>query len=192
MIVVDDLVYSPVDHGDKSADIVGAARVLVAPNHYHHLAIPRYRNAFPEVTVIASDGARPRLAKQGHADVRALDAVKLPDGVRLLPVEGVKNGETWMVVERDGNKTLVVCDAFMNVESECTGFEGFMLRRLRVVPGLQLSRTFTMLAIGDKKKYRQWATDTLEREKPDVMMFSHGAPLPNAWQRAIEVIERFV
>jgi drug/metabolite transporter (DMT)-like permease len=69
----------------------------------------------------------------------------------LLACEGVKTGETWMVVEQGGHKTLVVCDAFFNVEEECTGFEGFMLRRLRTVGALQVGRTFAWLAVRNRR-----------------------------------------
>jgi hypothetical protein len=191
MVVVDDLVYSPVRQGDRTRELVGNPSVLVLPNHFHHLAVRHYRELFPEVTIVASDIARPRLAKQGYADIKPLDAVKLPDGVRLLPCEGVKNGELWMVVERGSEKTLVVCDAFMNVP-DVRGFEGFMLRRLRVAPGLRIARTFNWVGIRDNATYRKWAIDTLSREKPDVMMFSHGAPLRDPVQPCIELIEQYV
>lgn len=190
MVVVGDIVYSPVDHGENTASVAGRPRVLVAPNHFHHLALPRYRALYPDVTIVASDVARKRLAAKGHNDVRPLSDARLPLSVRLLPAEGCRTGETWMMV----GDTLVVCDAFMNVGEACTGFEGFMLRRLRVVPNLQISRTFTFLAIGDKKTYRRWALDTLEREKPTTMMFAHGAPLRHdqLWQQCAELVERSV
>jgi hypothetical protein len=188
------LVYSPTSHGDRTAEVAakfGAPRVLVAPNHFHNLALAKYRELFPEAVTVAGDGAHARLEKKGHR-VRSLGEATLPTGVRLLSCEGLKTGETWLVVERDGHKTLVVCDAFFNVEEECSGFEGFMLRRLRTVGGLQLGRTFGWLAVADKKTYRKWACDTLEREKPNAIAFSHGAPLRDeaGWKRAVELIER--
>jgi len=114
--------------------------------------------------------------------------------VRLLDCEGTKNGETWLVVEREGQKTLIVCDAFFNVEEQCTGFEGFVLRRLRTVGGLQIGRTFGWVGIADKKRYRAWASETLEREKPTAIAFSHGAPLrdPQGFRRCIELVDRHV
>jgi hypothetical protein len=188
MTVVDDLVYSPV-----SGLPIESARVLVAPNHYHHLALPKLRAKFPDAMVVASDGARPRLHKQGHQGIRPLSDAKLPDGVQLHPSEGVKNGETWMSVDRDGERVLVVADAFFNV-TEATGFEGFMLRRLRTVGGLRLGRTFEWLAVKDKAVYRKWASDTLERIKPTVIAFAHGAPMhdENAWKTCVELVERHV
>ena len=164
------------------------------PTIFHNLALKKYRELFPEAVTVASDGARPRLLKKSHAAIGSLLDAKLPDGVRLLPCEGTKTGETWLVVERDGHKTLVVCDAFFNIEEECTGFEGFMLRRLRTVGGLQLGRTFGWLAVADKAAYRRWACETLQREKPDAIAFSHGAPLRcrEGWKRAIDLVERLV
>lgn len=189
------LVYSPTGHGERSKELastLGTPSVLVAPNHFHNLALKKYAELFPDAVTVSGDGARPRLAKKGHTHVRPLSDATLPNGVRLLETEGTKNGEAWLVVERDGEKTLVVCDAFFNVEEECTGFEGFMLRRLRTVGGLQLGRTFGWVGVGDRARYRKWATDTLEREKPTAMAFSHGAPLRDrdGWKRCIELVER--
>jgi len=189
------LVYSPTSHGDKTAELasqLGAPRVLLAPNHFHNLSLTKYAELFPDAVTVAGDGARPRLAKKGHAHVRDLGSATLPSHVRLLPCEGLKTGETWLVVEHEGHRTLVVCDAFFNVDGACTGFEGFMLRRLRTVGGLRLGRTFGWLAVSDKKAYRKWACETLERERPTTMAFSHGAPLrdEHGWKRCIELVER--
>jgi len=190
------LVYSPTSHGDKTSEVVGrfgAPRVLVVPNHFHNLALKRYAELFPDAVTVAGEGAQPRLTKKGHR-TRSLGDVTLPDGVRLLSCEGTKTGETWMVVEREGHKTLVVGDAFFNVEEECSGFEGLMLRRLRTVGGLSLGRTFGWLAVSDKQVYRKWACDTLEREKPHAIAFSHGAPLRDheAWKRCVNLVERYL
>lgn len=189
MVVVDDLVYSPVRHLPLES-----ARVLVAPNHFHHLALPDLRAQFPDAMVVASDGARPRLERKGHAGIRPLSDAKLPEGVQLLPAEGVKNGETWMVVERDGARVLVVGDAFFHVERACTGFEGFMLRRLRTVGGLCIGRTFEWVGLRDRAVYRKWALDTLERVAPTAIAFAHGSPLceEGAWRRCAELLERHV
>jgi hypothetical protein len=200
MIVVDlgdgGLIYSPVWIGDDTPSIVsrfGRPRVVVSPNHYHHVSLGRFVASFPECIVVASDEARPRLASKGHAGVRPLGDAALPANVRLLPCAGTKTGETWMLVERDGKKTLSVCDSFFNVPERCTGFMGFMLRALRTVPDLQLGRTFAWLAVRDARVYREWAIETLSREKPDVIAFAHGAPLRDrAWHQCVELLERLL
>ncbi|MBI2388832.1 MAG: hypothetical protein HYV09_04365 [Deltaproteobacteria bacterium] len=185
------LVFSPTWVGDATAQVVerlGAPRVLVSPNHFHHLSLPRYRARWPEATAIASDGARPRLLAKGHQGVRALDEVSLPGHVRLLPARGTKTGETWLAVD----DTLVVCDSFFHIAEPVSGVMGVALRALRTAPGLQLGRTFEWLAVADRATYRAWALETLARERPKVIAFSHGAPLRDAdgWKRCSELVER--
>ncbi len=202
MLVVDlgdgALVYSPTSFGDGTTERAsapfGVPRVLLAPNHYHHLSLPKYRGLFPDAVTIASDGALPRLKKQGHTHAQRLDAAKLPAHVRVVPVEGTKNGETLVIVGTT-EKTLLVCDAFFNVTGPVKGAIGVVMRNvLRVTPGLQLGRTFEWVGIADRSRYRTSILDLLSAEKPTTIAFSHGAALraPDAWQQLGALVERHV
>lgn len=191
------LVYSPTWLGEATRDTVaafGEPRVLVAPNHYHHLSLPRFRATWPGATAIASDDARPRLRRQGHEGLQGLDAVALGPDVRLLPCEGTKTGETWVSVTRGDRRVLIVGDAFFHVPGPVHGPTGLALRALRTAPGLCLGRTFQWLAIRDAAAYRRFALATLDRERPDTILFSHGEPLvgSDAASRCAELVERHV
>lgn len=195
MITVDlgdgALLYSPTSFGEQTRALVepiGTPRVLVAPNHYHHLSLTKLGALWPEAVKVASDGARPRIEKQGHRGVRALAEATLPAHVRLLPVPGTKNGEVWLFVD----DTLVVCDSFFNVVEGVRGAVGLVHRALRTSPGLSLGRTFMWVGVGDRAVYRKWVLDTLSHEKPKVIAFSHGDPLRDAdgWKRCTELVDR--
>lgn len=197
MIVVDlgdgALVYSPTSFGEQTKALVeqvGAPRVLVAPNHYHHLSLGKFGALWPSAMKVTSDGARPRLENKGHTELRALSDAKLPAHVRLLPAPGTKNGETWLMVD----DTLVVCDSFFHVTDPITGVMGMIHRGLRTTPGLQLSRTFAWVGVKDRAEYRSWVLETLEREKPKVLAFSHGTPVrdADAWKRCVELVDRYL
>src|SRR5690606_34563832 len=59
------LVQSPTRMGDAMLDTIaalGPVEVLLAPNHFHNMGLPRYRERFPGAKVASSEGARPRLA----------------------------------------------------------------------------------------------------------------------------------
>lgn len=164
-------VYAPVRGGGAS---FGDARLVVAPNHYHHLGLAEARAAAPSAVACAHAVGLPRLGKQGHQGL--VDAAEVAvDGVELLPAPGTKNGECWAFFP--AQRLLLVCDAFFHVGGPVRGFTGFVLRRLRTAPGLKLGRTFVWLALADVPTYRAWADETLARLAPAAVGFSHGETL---------------
>jgi hypothetical protein len=174
------LVHSPTWLGEgtfEALERLGTPELLLAPNHFHHLDLERFRARWPGAIAIASRQALQRLARQGHAGmIEAGEAgERLAEGARFLPNEGARSGEVWLLVPP--GPTLIVCDAFFDIERPVSGVIGFALRSLRVVPGLQVSRTFRWLALSDPARYLAWATETLERERPTRMVPSHGEPI---------------
>jgi hypothetical protein len=170
------LVHSPTSIGEQTFDLVeevGAPRVLLAPNHFHHVHLPRFRVRWPEAVTIASPRAIPRLTGKGHADLRSIDEAGELGELRLLACPFTRTGETW-VTKGD---TLMVCDAFFNVPGPLKGGMGFFLKMTRTGPGVKLGRTFRYLAIEDVKRYRDWANETIEELRPRRVLFSHGDPL---------------
>jgi hypothetical protein len=169
-------VHSPTWLGEgtfEAIEALGTPRVLLAPNHFHHRSLRRFRDRWPTAVACAAPGAIPRLARQGHEGLASIDDVALGDRARFLRCEGVKTGETWIAV----GSTWVVCDAFFNVEHHVTGLVGFALRRLRTCPGLCIGDTFRWLGIRDRARYVAWVRAELEQEPPARLVFSHGAPL---------------
>lgn len=186
------LVHSPT-FGDgifEQVESVGPPEVLFAPNHYHHLSLGRFRERWPDARAVCSDVARPRLQKKGHAGLRGLTEVKLPAGASFIELPSVKTGEAWLSLRGDGGPTWIVCDGFFHMEETPPGPIGWILRWLDVAPGLKLGRSFRWM-IRDKRAYKAWLLDTLRRERPRRIVFSHGKPLvDNATERLIEETER--
>lgn len=187
------IVYGPVHVGDNTRAVVervGVPRLLVAPNHYHHLSLAKFRALWPDARVVAAPGALPRLAKQGHRDVEPLDDVRWPKSVRAIACAGTKNGECWLLHD---NGTLIVGDAFFHV-GEVRGLFGAVLRATRTAPGLNVGRTFGWLGVGDRKAYRAFATTTLRRERPRTIAFAHGAAIrgDDVAEKCAALVERHV
>jgi hypothetical protein len=186
------LVHSPTFGGDEvyaQVEAVGAPRFLFAPNHFHHMSLKKYRARYPQARAVCSDVARPRLSRKGHAELGALAEVPLPDGGRFLELPHVKTGEAFLSVPGDGGPTWIVCDGFFNMTEAPPGLIGFILKRLDVAPGLKLGRSFKWM-IRDKPAYRAWLLDTLRKERPRRMVFSHGDPLvDDATERLLALTE---
>jgi hypothetical protein len=191
------LLHSPTWMGDDTferIDALGRPGVLFAPNHFHHLGLSRFRARYPDALVVAGEGALPRLKAKGHGGLRELTAAEplLPEGARLLRCAGLRTGEAWFSFIDDGKRTLLTSDAFFNVAAPVTGIAGFMLRRMQAAPGLQLGATFIWLGVRDRAAYRAWVRETLAREAPARILFSHGEPLEAAdvSERLTDLIER--
>lgn len=179
------LVHSPTWVGDDTPRLLASAgtpRFLLAPNHFHHLSLGRFRQQWPEAQALAAPQALPRLSRRGHAGLLAVGAEALDLGpVRLHPAAGTRTGETWV----SANETLVVCDAFFNLPGPLRGAMGAVLKATRTGPGLRLGRTFRWLALDEPKTYRAWAEAKLEELRPTRVVFSHGDPIEGG-----DVVER--
>lgn len=176
------LVHSPTWLGSETFDKVdkyGTPHILFAPNYFHHLSLPRYREHYPEATVVAARQALPRLSDKGHKGLKAAEDAQadLPEGFHYLVSEGTKTGETFLSVPSEGGRTWIVCDAFFNAPGPVEGREGFLLKMLKAAPGFSLGRTFWMLALKDTKAYLTWLKAKLDEEKPTRLLFSHGEAL---------------
>lgn len=178
------LVLSPIpDLGDELftslESTAGAPAIVLAPNHYHWMALPAWRERYPDLPVVASAVAARRLRKKLGFDLGDLDAARerLPDGAELLEPPGLKNGEVWLRLEHDGRVAWIVSDAFFNVEEKTRGLFGLLLRITGTVPGLRIGRTFTFAAVGDKHSYRDWLLDRIADDRPAVLVPGHGAIL---------------
>jgi hypothetical protein len=188
------LVHSPTFGDDGTfarIEQVGRPEVLFAPNHFHHLSLPKFRARYPDARAVCSDGARPRLTRKGHTGLGGLGDVRLAQGGQWIELPQAKNGEAWISLAGDGGPTWVVCDGFFNMAGAQVppGLIGFLLRRLDVVPGLKLGRTFKWL-LRDKRAYRAWLLDKLRSERPRRVVFSHGDPLvEDATERLIAATE---
>ena len=175
------LVHSPtrVDGAPHPGlDALGRPEILLAPNHFHHMGLKAYRAKYPDAAAVASDGARPRLARQGHADLGRLEDVgdRLPRGARFLVCEGVKTGEVFLSLDAGGRRVWIVCDALFHVTRPLTGFTGFVLKSLKTGPGLCVGQTFLWLALRDRRSYLSWLKKMLDEERPATLLFSHGDP----------------
>jgi hypothetical protein len=176
------VVHSPTWCGEgtfEAIDALGEVRAILAPNHFHHASMQRFRERYPAARPLASAVARPRLERKGHAglgDAGELAAM-LPSGARLIATEEMKNGEVWIAWPAAGGTALVVCDGFFHVERPVRGFKGWVLRRMKIAPGLAFGWTTKALVVGDRARFRDWATATMREVAPRWLIPSHGATL---------------
>lgn len=164
------------DAAHEELAVLGKPSVLLAPNHFHHLGLAEHLERYPAAKVVASVVAAPRLQKQTGLDIRSCDEVRelLPDGAEIVETAGTRSGEAWLTVGTVRGTAWVVSDAFFNLPSLPKNMFGLALWLTGTGPGLRIGRTYTALAIRDKRAYRAWLSKMLDRLPPALLVPGHG------------------
>jgi hypothetical protein len=187
-------VYSPVPHAGQSAlqflSSLGAP-LLLAPNAFHTLGLPEHAAAFADAKVVASDRASGRIRKKTGLPVHDLNTLRarLPAHVALLELPPIRNGEVWLSVRSANTCAWIVCDGFVNLQRTPPGALGMLLKLFRLAPGLSISATFKWM-LKDHAAYRNWLLAQIERDKPTVLIPSHGQIIndPNLPTRLADLV----
>lgn len=178
------LVVSPVkgldDEIHQGLAAVGSPRLLLAPNHFHHLGLPEWIDRHREAVTIASERALPRLRRQQplvRFEPLAAGEPLLPAGLSFLVPEGTKTGEVWLRIAAPKGVAWVVSDAFFNVLRPVGGLTGWLLRATGTAPGLRIGETFRFLALADRRRFAAWTLERLAADRPVTLVVGHGEPL---------------
>jgi len=190
------LIYSPSWVGPSVFDQVeahGTPRLLVIPNHFHNLAIRRFRERYPEARVVAHTEALPRLRRKGHERIDSIETARdqLSPHLELVTPEGTKNGEIWLL-ERGAKPELAIGDAFFNLSGPLTGLVGWFMRVAKGAPGLCIGQTYRWVGLQDEPLYKRWLIEWVQREQPQTIHFCHGVALtgPGTPKALIELARR--
>jgi hypothetical protein len=153
----------------------GKPAFLVVPNDHHRLDAKAWKQRYPQLQVIAPEGAREKVA-----DVVAVDTTS-PDfgdsSVTFVTVPGTKGREAALVVQTSKGTTLVLNDLVGNVRA-ASGIEGWLLRLAGFAgDDAQIPRVVKVALVKDAAELRtqllQWAElPSLER-----ILVSHGDPI---------------
>ncbi len=151
---------------------------IVLPNHFHYLGAAAWLARFPNCKVYATRKAIPRLSKQGIKDILAVDDASptLPDGYQLVVPPGHRGGDLWIVKTGETDQGLwITCDSFLNYSRLSNQpVARTMQKLLGAAPGLKLSQVIKWFILDNRKAFKNWALDFLEREPPTMLIPSHG------------------
>ena len=155
-----------------SIERFGRPAFLIVPNPYHRTDAKGWKNRYPDMRVVAPEGAREKVA-----EVVAVDATSAtfddPD-VNLITVPGTKDQEAALEIINPNGVTLVLNDIVANIR-DVHGFSGWMLKLMGFAgdePHVPI--TIRMMLIENKKalaaQLLRWAAiPTLRR-----VIVSHG------------------
>jgi hypothetical protein len=179
-------------HGELGE--LGRPAFLVAPNHFHHLGIGEHQRRYPHAAFVAAEAACDRLERQTGLRPAGLEELesRLADTVTLLRPPALKTGETWLRIDTPRGIAWFVTDAFFHCPETPSGLFGLGCRLTGTTPGLRIGRTFTGLAVADRRAYRRWLLEAIDADRPRILVPAHGDVLEddNLSDRLTELVER--
>ncbi len=181
-------VFSPVrglgEQAISSLAALGSVEYLVAPNHYHNLALAEYWKVFPNACVCAPPGAIPRLEKVTGFKFSNLDALNadLPNTMHPVFPQGLKTGEFWIMATGGRHHGWLVVDAF-------SGPKG---RPKQIASEPELLKTFPKFGVCDADLYVRWVKQKIGTDTPTMIVPCHGRMIcsPVLATRLHELVER--
>lgn len=165
--------YSPVAGMAKTDAPLPAGQHIVslifAANHYHNKGLKPYATLLPQVALVCSDMAKPRLQKQTGLNFAPLDMLQavLPKNMKLLTPAGLKTGEVWLQVQQGSKVAWVVTDAFCGKSAP----EG----EVNTTPSML--GTFPKFGVKDARVFRDWVANQIAELPPTHLLPCHGPPV---------------
>ena len=161
----------------------GRPAFLVVPNDHHRLDAKAWKNRYPELKVIAPEGAREKIA-----NVVAVDTTS-PDfgdpGVTFVTVPGTRAHEAALVVRRERGTTLVLNDLVGNIHA-ASGIDGWLLRLAGFAgDDAQIPRVVKMALVKDAADLRAQLLEWAELPGLRRIIVSHGDPIESEPQRTL-------
>lgn len=164
------------DEDEMSAlEAYGRPSVLIVPSDKHRLDAKTWKDRYPEIEVVAPEGAREKVE-----EVVAVDTVtpRFDDpNVLFVTVPGTRGREAALVVRTHNGTTLVLNDVVGNIR-DAAGFGGWLLH-LAGFAGkeAQIPAVVKMAVIEDKKALRTQLLQWSEIESLVRILVSHGSPI---------------
>ncbi|MDP9932822.1 hypothetical protein [Variovorax paradoxus] len=164
------------DEDEMSAlEAYGRPAYLIVPSDKHRLDAKTWKDRYPEIQVVAPEGARAKVSEAVPVDTVT---PRFDDqSLQFVTVPGTRGREAALVVRTPNGTTLVLNDVVGNIR-DAAGFGGWLLH-LAGFAGeeAQIPAVVKMAVIEDKKALRtqllQWAEiDALVR-----VLVSHGSPI---------------
>jgi hypothetical protein len=172
------VLHSPValeEEAMAALDALGPVGYILVPSGFHRMDGPRFKERYPEATLLCPRGALARVKKVVSVD-GTYDDFPSDDSVRLRHLEGMKAAEGVLVVSAGAETTLVFNDAFFNL-AHGKGMGGFMMRVMGSSGGPKVTRIMRLLAIKDKKAVAADLASLAETRNLVRLIPGHGDPV---------------
>lgn len=159
---------------------VGKASYLLIPNQFHHLGLKEWQAEFPNAQVLSSESLIPKFSKKYDLKINPWTSLEkeLLNSIEICEPMGFKTGEL-MIKDQQGNKmTWYICDIFFNMkELPKSLFFRILFKLMNAAPDLKISRLMTGLGMSNKKAVTDYLLNSLDEDKPELIVPQHGESL---------------
>jgi hypothetical protein len=153
----------------------GGPAYLIVPSDKHRLDAKIWKNRYPEMRVVAPEGARDKVAEVVPVDTTA-PSFDDPS-VQFMTVPGTRDCEAALIVRSPRGTTLVLNDVVANIRNT-SGIGGWLLRMFGFAGNkAQIPKVVKMSMIKDTKALRAQLAEWAEMESLRRMLVSHGSPI---------------
>jgi hypothetical protein len=163
------------EHEMAALEAYGRPAYLIVPSDKHRLDAKTWKDRYPEMRVVAPEGAKSKVEEVVPVDTTA---PRFDDpNVQFMAVPGTRDREAALVVSNQNGATLVVNDLVGNIRDE-SGFGGWLLRLFGFAgKRAQIPRVVRMALIQDKNALRDQLLRWADIESLRRILVSHGSPI---------------
>jgi hypothetical protein len=112
----------------RALEAYGQPAFLIVPNDHHRLDAKAWKDRYPDIVVVAPEGARAKVEEAVQVDTSRVDFGD--EAVQLIDVPGTRAHEAALVITGPTGTTLVLNDVVANIQGE-KGFGGWLLRMMK-------------------------------------------------------------
>lgn len=161
----------------------GRPAFMIVPNDHHRLDAKAWKQRFPQLIVVAPEGALAKVQEVVPVDTTAPDFGD-PD-VQFLTVPGTTGREAALLVHRRDGTTLVLNDIVGNIR-DATGIDGWLLK----IAGFaghdaQIPKPVKLTMVKDGKALREQLLRWTRLASLKRILVSHGAPIESNPRRVL-------
>ena len=158
----------------------GHVTAIVAPNGFHYLGLPVFKEAFPAAVMYAPELAAKRIAKKlpDLGELHPLSTLqgRLEPNLKIFDVPGFKIGEVWITVATEQGPIWYVSDSCFSLEQMPKAFlPKVLLKWTKSAPGFKLNRLGNKMFLKDPESYKGWFSERLAEEHPRMVVTAHGS-----------------
>lgn len=156
------------EDGMRALEALGTPAVMVIPHRRHQMDAPFYKARYPQLRVVAGEGARVREV-QVDGDLGELAR----HGIEAYVLPGNTYGDAVMDLPVEGGRALTVCESFGNVK--LTGALGILMHVLGPPGGgAGVARAVRWREIRDSVALRRWLDQQSARTDVTALLLGHG------------------